>query len=110
MDMDTSEHVEFVEHQGNKHYPYTADFEAEDGAEVRETFHFRRPQRPHILRIAKAGQDKSYDVQKEVLIELALADERNRLREVFELYPLLATSYANEVFRTAGAGAVHRGK
>ena len=95
---------------GNKHYPYTADFINDEDVEVRHTFHFRRPQRAHILRIAKASKDKGYDVQKEVLVELCPAEERQPLRTVLEEYPLLAVTYGDEVFKTAGAGSVFKGK
>ena len=99
-----------IARDGACYAPYTAEFLNDISEMVRYTFHFRRPQRLHVLRIAKASKDKGYDVQKEVLVELALAEERQPMREAFDEYPLLAVTFGDEVFRKAGAGSVFLGK
>lgn len=102
--------TDVLEAAGCKHYPYTAEFVNVEDTEVCVTLHFRKPQRLHILRIAKAGKDKSMDTQKEVLIELAPPEQRDLARDLFENYPLVATSFADEVFKSAGMGSVRKGK
>lgn len=97
-------------HDSMKHFPYTASFTNDEGEEIYKTFHFRRPLRPHVMMIAKAGKDKGLDSEKEVLIQLVHPDERNELRNLFEDYILLVSAFSSEIFRTAGAGAVFRGK
>ena len=109
-DEDTAQDSNALIHDGNKYFPYTSDFCNESDTEEHYTFYFRRPQRTHILTIAKAGRDKALDSQKEVLVQLALPGERAKLREVFDAYPLLIGSFGDEVFKSAGAGSVFRGK
>ena len=105
----TQTETDVLEANGFKHYPYTSEFVNAEDTEVCITLHIRKPQRQHILRIAKAGKDKSMDTQKEVLVELTAQDERENARKTFEQYPLVSASFADEVFKSAGMGSVRKG-
>lgn len=100
----------YILYEDAKYYPYHADFIDEEDCEQRFVFHFRRPGRAHMLQIANAPKNKAYDAQKEVLVQLNLPAERERLRVVMDEYIPLAGSFADEVFRRAGAGSVFAGK
>ena len=96
-------------YDGNKYFPYTASFVNDNDTEVEATLYFRRPMRPHIMTIANAGKNKSLDTQKEVLIQLVLPEQRTELRTLLDLYILLVGCFADEIFKSAGAGAVFKG-
>ncbi|MGE4263282.1 MAG: hypothetical protein AB7E46_02265 [Desulfovibrio sp.] len=104
-----SENNSIIEHEEKKYYPYTSEFSNEDG-EVRHTFHFRRPQRSHLVQIAKAGQAKTYDMTGEVLAQLVLPGETAKLRQTIEEWPALVPAYADEIFKHCGMGSVFAGK
>lgn len=99
----------YIEQGGNKFYPYTAEFNTEEG-EVKHTFHFRRPQRTHMVQIAKVGNAKAFDVTGEVLVQLVLPEEAEQLRQVVSDWPLLIPAFADEVMKRSGMGSVFAGK
>lgn len=98
-----------IERGETKYYPYTSEFTNEEG-EVRYTFHFRRPQRTHMVQIAKAGQAKTFDVTGEVLAQLVLPEEAPELRKAMSDWPALIPAYVDEVMKRAGMGSVFAGK
>lgn len=99
-----------IEHEGKAYYPYTSEFISDDSADRRVTYHFRRPQRTHMVQIAKAGQVKTYDVTGEILVQLVLPDEAAELRRTLTEWPALVPAFADEVFKRAGMGSVFAGK
>lgn len=106
----TPKTVSYIEHDGNKYYPYTSDFTDEDEKNVRLTFHFRAPQRTHMVQISKQSKEKAFDAQIMILDQLVLPSERGALKQALEKYLALVGSFGDEVFKKAGAGSVFAGK
>lgn len=98
-----------IENGDAKYFPYTSEFTNEEG-DVRFTFHFRRPQRTHMVQIAKAGNAKTFDVTGEVLAQLVLPDEVTALRKAMSDWPALIPAFVDEVMKRAGMGSVFAGK
>lgn len=110
VDQLTEEFPACVIYDGNKHFRYRSEFTDEEDIERSYVFYFRRLQRMHMVMISKAGKDKAFDSQKEVLVQLALPSQRAEVRQALEQHPAMVSTLADEIFRRAGAGSVFAGK